>query len=102
MGRCLRQIHDLGLPVQKNKNNSWKDFLETQVAGCYARHKEIGLREDLPRQIPDFLKGVKLDTDGICFLHTEVMRDHVFFTDHEGQLLFQGFIDFEPSSCGPA
>ncbi len=104
VGRSLRQVH--GLPVPKTLSlasaDSWKSFLKTQTAGCYARHEKIGLREDLLQQIPSFLQSVKLDDEGPCFLHTEVMRDHVFFTDHGGQLSFQGFIDFEPSMTGAA
>jgi hygromycin-B 7''-O-kinase len=100
VGRNLRAVHRLSVEDLNSNRRSWKSFLEAQVAGCYSRHEKIGLREDLLKQIPDFLNSVKLDEVSLCFLHTEVMRDHVFFSDGNGELAFQGFIDFEPSMAG--
>lgn len=99
VGFSLRKMHELTLPIGNNSNNNWSDFLKEQQRNCLERHTKIGLREDLLKQIPDFLKSIDLNTNRISFLHTEVMKDHVFFDD---QLNFQGFIDFEPSRVGPA
>lgn len=102
VGLHLRALHRLPVEPQAGRLNAWKSFLKTQTDGCYARHEKIGLSEDLLRQIPDFLKSVTFADQSPCFLHTEVMRDHVFFSEHEGHLSFEGFIDFEPSMTGAA
>ena len=97
IGKNLRKIHDLTLPETGFFKNNWNEFLTEQKKNCYERHAKIGLREDLLKQIPDFLNTVDLTWNKISFLHTEVMKDHVFFDE---QLQFQGFIDFEPSRLG--
>lgn len=52
------------------------------------------------KQIPSFLESTAINWSQISFLHTEVMRDHVFFSHANNQVTFNGFIDFEPSMVG--
>lgn len=99
IGESLRKIHNLSLPETGFFKNDWNEFLTEQKKNCVDRHSKIGLPEDLLKQIPDFLNNVELKHHRISFLHTEVMKDHVFFDD---ELKFQGFIDFEPSRLGAA
>jgi hygromycin-B 7''-O-kinase len=99
VGNSLRKIHDLSLPETGFFKNDWNEFLTEQKKNCVERHTKLGLREDLLKQIPDFLNSVELKWSRISFLHTEVMKDHVLFDEH---LNFQGFIDFEPSRLGAA
>lgn len=101
-GKKLKAIHDLTLDRQNSLGrDSWKEFIKAQTAACFARHKRLGLPPELLRQIPDFLKNTKF-THGadVRFLHTEVMRDHVFFRADGGKPAISGFIDFEPSMPG--
>lgn len=97
IGSSLRKIHELSIPNDSYFKNNWDEFLNTQKKNCVARHTSLGLRESLLMQIPDFLNNIHLNCNRISFLHTEVMKDHVFFDE---QLKFQGFIDFEPSRLG--
>ncbi len=97
IGESLRKIHKINFPDTGFFKNDWTEFLTEQKKNCVERHTKIGLREDLLKQIPDFLNSVELKHHHISFLHTEVMKDHVFFDD---KLKFQGFIDFEPSRIG--
>jgi hygromycin-B 7''-O-kinase len=99
IGSCLRKIHEINFPDTSFFKNDWNEFLTEQKKNCVERHTKIGLREDLLKQIPDFLNSVELKHQHISFLHTEVMKDHVFFDD---KLKFQGFVDFEPSRIGAA
>ena len=101
IGKSLRQIHDMNLSSEFDLD-SWTRFLSTQKQACFARHEMLGLSEELLKQIPSFLESVSLSWPRVSFLHTEVMRDHVFFENSDGQITFQGFIDFEPSMVGAA
>lgn len=100
VGRELRKFHSLQLPAGLNAEEEWKSFLATQIEGCYARQKKLGLSEKYLEQIPQFLNKVKLEWSRISFLHTEVMKDHVIFEKNPGGLHLSGFIDFEPSMFG--
>lgn len=100
IGRRLRKIHDINLSSSDFDLSSWGHFLSAQKEACFARHEKFGLRENLLRQIPAFIASVDLDCQRISFLHTEIMRDHVFFNTVDGQMTFCGFIDFEPSMVG--
>lgn len=101
VGQALRKIHDL--PVHRNAREAmdWPEFLNAQKAACVRRHEKLGLRPKLVSQIEPFLESVRLSSNGPqCFLHTEVMRDHVFFNRLDDRMEFSGFIDFEPSMFG--
>ncbi len=99
VGKHLRKIHDLELS-QDFDLSSWEAFLSAQKTACFARHEKLGLRKDLLAQIPSFLESVSLTWPRLSFLHTEVMRDHVFFDVSNGEAGFNGFVDFEPSMVG--
>ena len=97
IGQSLRKIHEIDLSKNLYFKNNWYDFISEQKRNCVNRQTQIGLREDLIKQIPLFLESVDLNYSPISFLHTEVMKDHVFFDEN---LNFEGFIDFEPSRLG--
>jgi hygromycin-B 7''-O-kinase len=101
-GKKLKAIHDLTLDRKNSSTrSSWEEFINTQTESCFARHKKLGLTPELLRQIPDFNKNTKLSRGADdSFLHTEVMRDHVFFRTASGGPAISGFIDFEPSMTG--
>jgi hygromycin-B 7''-O-kinase len=101
VGQALRTIHELSVSVCEFETVNWAEFMDAQSAACVHRQEKLGLRPDLLRQVEPFLQSVQLQPS--CppsFLHTEVMRDHVFFDRHGGRLEFSGFIDFEPSMVG--
>ncbi len=101
VGRALRAIHELSVSDGELETVSWAEFLDVQRAACPGRQERLGLRPDLLRQIAPFLESVRLQPSGpASFLHTEVMRDHVFFERRGNGLEFAGFIDFEPSMVG--
>lgn len=100
IGIELRKVHELPIDTAIFDLQTWDHFLSTQKHGCFARHERIGLRYDLLAQIPEFLNSVNLTPSRTSFLHTEIMRDHVFFNLHDHKLHFSGFIDFEPSRVG--
>lgn len=102
VGQNLRAIHDHSIPEGSFSGlMPWPEFIRTQAFACADRHQKLGLRNDLVVQIPRFLAGTGLDVDEPrCFLHTEVMRDHVFFSNFGKTLSFSGFVDFEPSMMG--
>lgn len=97
IGQSLKKIHNLVLTEHSYFKNNWDLFLSEQSKNCTARQIQVGLSSDLIKQIPAFLKSVIFTNERISFLHTEVMKDHVFFDEN---LNFQGFIDFEPSRLG--
>lgn len=99
VGASLRRIHEIKLTADFDLS-SWTQFLDSQKQGCFARHEKLGLRQDLLKQIPKFIESVDLVSSRICFLHTEVMKDHVFFDRSSGKISFSGLIDFEPSMVG--
>ncbi len=109
VGQGLRKIHEIPLRSDFDKS-SWSNFLSSQKAACVDRHTKLGLPAELVSQIPNFLESVDLAPRKICFLHTEVMKDHVFFESDRfessasvvGELKFSGFLDFEPSMVGDA
>jgi hygromycin-B 7''-O-kinase len=101
IGKKLRKIHDVNLPAGDFDLTSWASFLSSQKLACFSRHEKLGLREDLLKQIPAFIDSVDFGSHRLSFLHTEVMRDHVFFNIVDEQIIFSGFIDFEPSMVGP-
>ncbi len=102
VGRELKSIHDLSVDSAHLPGLPWTEYLVQQVRGCLARHEKLGLRNDLLQQIPNFLESTNLGLiESSAFLHTEVMRDHVFFDQTEDQhLRLTGFLDFEPSMIG--
>lgn len=100
IGKSLRKIHEINLSAVDLNTNLWTEFLSAQKNACFARHEKLGLRQDLLKQIPAFLESVNLDWSRLSFLHTEVMRDHVFFDVANEKMTFSGFIDFEPSMIG--
>jgi hygromycin-B 7''-O-kinase len=101
VGQSLRTIHELSVSVRELEIVNWAEFMDAQGSACVNRQQKLGLRPDLLRQIEPFLQSVQLQPTGPpSFLHTEVMRDHVFFDRHGARLEFSGFIDFEPSMVG--
>ena len=103
VGSALRTIHALPVDGQKVTASGWSDFLGVQLRGCVERQERLGLDAAIVRQIDSFLARVDLhERDRQVFLHTEVMRDHVFFERSARSLAFSGFIDFEPSMIGCA
>jgi hygromycin-B 7''-O-kinase len=101
VGQALRAIHELPIGAAGLEIVNWTEFLDAQSAACVQRQEKLGLRPDLTCQIWPFLQSVRLQPSGPpSFLHTEVMRDHVFFDRRGGRLEFSGFIDFEPSMVG--
>ncbi|SRR6266446_2865525 len=101
VGQALRTIHELSISDGEVEIVNWAEFMAAQSAACVYRQETLGLRPDLLRQVEPFLRSVQLQTSGPpSFLHTEVMRDHVFFDRRGGRLEFSGFIDFEPSMVG--
>jgi hygromycin-B 7''-O-kinase len=102
VGQGLRTIHDQSIPPGPFRGlMPWPEFIRTQASACADRHQKQGLRTDLVGQIPQFLAETRLDADEPqCFLHTEVMRDHVFFSTSGKELSFSGFVDFEPAMIG--
>ncbi len=101
VGSKLRKIHLLEIKKGWGDHKAWNNFLTVQKQECLLRHTKSKLREDFLKQIPEFLARVNLPMpQQISFLHTEVMKDHVFFKKEMGVLKFKGFIDFEPSMSG--
>lgn len=101
VGQALRTIHELSVSDGEFEIVDWAKFMDAQSAACVKRQERLGLRSDLLRQVAPFLRSVQLQPSGPpSFLHTEVMRDHVFFDRPAGKLQFSGFIDFEPSMVG--
>jgi hygromycin-B 7''-O-kinase len=102
VGQKLRTIHDHSIPQGSFRGlMPWPEFIRAQALACADRHQELGLGNDLIIQIPKFLAGTRLDVDQPrCFLHTEVMRDHVFISNFGKELSVTGFVDFEPSMIG--
>ena len=54
------------------------------------------------QQVPSFINSVELKKKCAhgSFLHTELMRDHVFVKNNQGKWSVSGLIDFEPSVVG--
>lgn len=103
VGKGLKKIHSLPVHASDFKPSQWTNFLTEQTLACAKRQEKLGLRANLVDQIPIFLKETELiSSHPPSFLHTEVMRDHVFFDRSDQDLLFSGFIDFEPSMIGEA
>jgi hygromycin-B 7''-O-kinase len=100
VGKNVRIIHDLPTAHLDFKPFSWPNFIQSQISACVDRHTKQGLRADLVWQISPFLSSVDFPPEDSSFLHTEIMRDHIFFSLERQPLEFRGFIDFEPAMIG--
>ncbi len=100
VGQWLRALHELDAETIDLHTTSWPDFIAKQCASVVERQRKHGLREELLMQIEGFLKTVDFKPSGPqSLLHTEIMRDHVFF-ETKADIHLTGVIDFEPSMIG--
>lgn len=101
IGYRLRALHELTQSRSSSDRRTWDMFLSKQANGAAERQRRLGLREKLTDQIEPFLSSVALPVpESLSLLHTEVMREHLFFDRNGDHLAFAGFIDFEPSMVG--
>lgn len=99
-GQLLHEMHQLTLAPQEQ--GAWQSFLTEQNEKCVEHQRSKGTSEHWLAQIPAFLARVSLPQGPICFLHTEIMQEHVFAQKTNTALELTGFIDFEPSMRGHA
>lgn len=97
LGQHLRQMHEITSDSPAHLS-LWSAFAEQQKTNCVAVQRKKKLPEHWLNQIEPYLARVEWPPTELSFLHTEVMSDHVFFSQRRQ---FTGFIDFEPSMFGP-
>ncbi|MFT7688341.1 MAG: hygromycin-B 7''-O-kinase [Candidatus Azotimanducaceae bacterium] len=103
IGSVTKEMHNLSIEDLPPTLKNWNDFIRSQGESAFLKQKENGLDEQYLEEIPSFLKSVELpQSDRQSFLHTELMRDHIFVERTSGEWRITGIIDFEPSTVGNA
>jgi len=91
----------LPVKVWANESAPWSEFINQQRQNVMNRHTRLGLVDHFLNEIPNFLESTEFkNQQRESFLHTELMRDHVFVSMVDGQWKISGLIDFEPSMIG--
>ena len=101
LGEITKRLHTL--PVQNRRLGSlvWNDFVQQQKANAVSQQRKYDLQEELIQMIPEFLEVIRIkDRSRMSFLHTELMREHIFVQKFQDQWRISGIIDFEPSMIG--
>lgn len=102
IGNLCRNLHKVKVTSFSPEALQWGDFIKNQIRNCYDNHAQYGLDKTLLDEIPGFLKEIKLqdNQDSLSLLHTEIMPDHIFVENKNGDYKLTGIIDFEPSMLG--
>jgi len=101
-GKLLRTLHSLNTE-HFEPAVEWQMFLAGQVKSCAERQRKLGFPEEFVSAIPAFIEETPLPGGKPhVFLHTEIMREHVFVIQNGREQSVSGFIDFEPAMKGPA
>lgn len=101
LGRMIGRLHATDPSPLVDLSPDWESFVARQAHGCVAHQIEKGLDPELAATIPTFLatQTTAMYSENV-FLHTEVMRSHVFAAPVDGRLEISGLIDFEPAMVG--
>ncbi len=97
-GELVHVIRQLDVPTFPGE--PWPSFLAARRAEAVTRQKERGLSEDLCCQIEPWLQTTEFVDAPQVYLHTEIMREHLFVQEKSGEYQLSGLIDFEPSRVG--
>ncbi len=94
-GELVKAIRELEVPSFPGE--PWPSFVAARRAEAVTRQKQRGLPDELCEQIEPWLLSNPLVETPQVFLHTEIMREHLFVEEKSGQFQLTGLIDFEPS-----
>jgi hygromycin-B 7''-O-kinase len=102
LGGALARLHALPTgSLRAAARGDWDAFVDEQRRGCVEHQAGRGVDARWLEQIPAFLSSVRLDAPARpVLLHTEIMREHVLVSEHEGVWRLSGLIDFEPATLG--
>lgn len=103
LGRAVRALHQLSPSRFEGAPFDWTPFIDQQIAQTVERHRTFGLGTHWLDQLDDFMSTFTVevhDPRQLVPLHTELMLEHVFVTQHDDQWKVCGLIDFEPAMIG--
>ncbi|WP_277681124.1 phosphotransferase family protein [Saccharomonospora azurea] len=80
----------------------WTEFVRARRDVVVEHHRQQDLAPEWLELVPDFVDGVDLSTARPVFLHTELLREHVFVRHDGTRWTVSGLVDFEPAMVGAA
>ncbi len=104
LGQILAQLHAIPTENLDLFRMNWADFVSGQYKACIKRQAQVGLNKAWLDSLPSWLETLDIKSCAECpkqvFLHTEIMRQHLFVENTSLGWQYTGLFDFEPAMLG--
>ena len=101
LGELVRALHEV--PVPDGASAEWPAFIQRMVAVAVERERKRGVDERWLAQIPGFVAthlGMAQPPGPLCWLHTELLGDHIRLSEQDGEWRPVALLDFADSCVG--